>query len=89
MGKGEPPLLPSYEFLTATPERRYLHKTFMECNYLQAIEGDIDPAHMSYLHRTWRRPPSVGKDARTVPGSDKPAVRFMRGDGGPSQIRAH
>ena len=83
MGKGEPPLLPSYEFLTATPERRYLHKTFMECNYLQAIEGDIDPAHMSYLHRTWRRPPSVGKDARTVPGSDKPAVRFMRGDGGP------
>src|SRR5437660_1051052 len=31
MGGGEPPLLPDYEFLTATPDHRYLQKTFMEC----------------------------------------------------------
>jgi phthalate 4,5-dioxygenase len=80
LGKGAPPLLPSYEFLTASPERRYLHKTFMECNYLQAIEGDIDPAHMSYLHRSWRRPPFARKDARTVPGSDKSAAMYLRAD---------
>jgi phenylpropionate dioxygenase-like ring-hydroxylating dioxygenase large terminal subunit len=83
MGKGEPPLLPSYEFLSAAPEHRFLHKTFIECNYLQAIEGDIDPAHMSYLHRSWRRPPWARKDSRTVPGSDRSAATFLREDRGP------
>jgi phthalate 4,5-dioxygenase len=80
MGTGEPPLLPSYEFLAATPEHRYLHKAFVECNYLQAVEGGIDPAHMSYLHRSWRRPPWARKDARTVPGSRRPAAAFLRED---------
>jgi phenylpropionate dioxygenase-like ring-hydroxylating dioxygenase large terminal subunit len=80
LGKGEPPLLPSYEFLTAMPEHLFLHKTLVECNYLQAIEGGIDPAHMSYLHRSWRRPPWSRKIARTVPGSDKLAATFLRED---------
>jgi len=83
MGKGEPPLLPSYEFLAAKPAHAYLHKTFVACNYLQAVEGGIDPAHMSFLHRSWRRPPWARKDARTVPGSHKPAAAFLREDRGP------
>jgi phthalate 4,5-dioxygenase oxygenase subunit len=82
-GRGEPPLLPSYEFLAAAPEHRYVHKTFVECNYLQAVEGGIDPAHMSYLHRSWRHPPWARKDARTVPGSRRPAAAFLREDRGP------
>jgi phthalate 4,5-dioxygenase oxygenase subunit len=86
MGKGEPPLLPSYEFLAAPPEHRYVHKTFLECNYLQAIEGDIDPAHMSHLHRSWRRPPWARKDARTVPGSDQAAVAYLREDRWPELV---
>jgi phthalate 4,5-dioxygenase oxygenase subunit len=80
MGKGEPPLLPSYEFLTAAPEHRYLQKIFIECNYLQALEGDIDPAHISYLHRSLRNRPLRQKDRRTVPGSDKSAAKFLRED---------
>ena len=80
MGKGEPPLLPSYEFLSAMPEHRYLQKTFMECNYLQALEGDIDPAHISYLHRSLQRRPSVRKVRATVPGGDKPAATLLRED---------
>jgi len=78
MGKGEPPLLPSYECFTATPEHRYLQKTFMECNYLQALEGDIDPAHLSYLHRFWQRRPLARKG--TVPGGDKSAAVLHRDD---------
>jgi phthalate 4,5-dioxygenase len=80
MGKGEPPLLPSYEFLTAAPEHRYLQKTYLECNYLQALEGDIDPAHISYLHRSFRGRPSARRDPRTVPGSGKSAAMFLRED---------
>jgi phthalate 4,5-dioxygenase oxygenase subunit len=80
LGKGEPPLLPSYEFLSATPEHRYLQKTYVECNYLQSLEGDIDPAHLSYLHRSLQRRPLGAKDARTVPGSNKSSATFLRED---------
>jgi phthalate 4,5-dioxygenase len=51
MGPGTPPLLPKYEFLNAPPERLYVNKIFHECNYLQANEGNIDPVHLSFLHR--------------------------------------
>jgi phthalate 4,5-dioxygenase len=80
LGEGEPPLLPSYEFLAATEEHRFLQKVYLECNYLQSLEGDIDPAHMSYLHRAWKRPPWAQMDQRTVPGSDKAAASYLRED---------
>ena len=51
MGPGTPPLLPAYEFLSAPPERLYVNKIFHQCNYLQANEGNIDPVHLSFLHR--------------------------------------
>jgi phenylpropionate dioxygenase-like ring-hydroxylating dioxygenase large terminal subunit len=51
MGPGEPPLLPNYEFLNAAPDHLYTSKIFHECNFLQANEGNIDPVHLSYLHR--------------------------------------
>jgi phenylpropionate dioxygenase-like ring-hydroxylating dioxygenase large terminal subunit len=74
MGKGEPPLLPGYEFLNAAPSHLYLQKTYMECNYLQAVEGDLDPAHLSYLHRTSLRPFAT---RRTVPGSSRSAASLI------------
>jgi phenylpropionate dioxygenase-like ring-hydroxylating dioxygenase large terminal subunit len=77
MGKDEPPLLPGYEFLNAAPAHLYLQKAHMECNYLQALEGDLDPAHLSYLHRTSLRPLAV---PRTVPGSSRSAASLMRAD---------
>ena len=51
MGPGKAPLLPNYEFLGAPPDHRLVAKIFHECNYLQANEGNIDPIHLSYLHR--------------------------------------
>lgn len=78
LGKGETPLLPNYEFLNAGSENRYLQQTLMECNYLQAVEGDIDPSHLSYLHRPFAR-----RDSRDVPGSKKSADVFYREDGRP------
>jgi phthalate 4,5-dioxygenase oxygenase subunit len=51
MGPGEPPLLPNYEFLKASPDHLYVAKIFHECSYLQANEGNIDPIHLSFLHR--------------------------------------
>lgn len=51
MGLGEPPLLPSYEFLTVAPQYRTVTKAFYDCNYLQGNEGNIDPVHLSFLHQ--------------------------------------
>lgn len=51
MGAGEPTLFPNYEFLNASPDHLYISKIFHECNYQQANEGNIDPVHLSYLHR--------------------------------------
>ncbi len=51
MGPGQPPLFPEYDFLNASPDHLYASKIFHECNYLQANEGNIDPVHLSFLHR--------------------------------------
>jgi phenylpropionate dioxygenase-like ring-hydroxylating dioxygenase large terminal subunit len=51
MGPEEPPLFPNYAFLKASPDHLHVGKIFHDCNYLQANEGNIDPVHLSFLHR--------------------------------------
>lgn len=51
MGPGEPPLFPNYEIFTVPDNQITVDKTFYDCNYLQAQEGNLDPIHLSFLHR--------------------------------------
>ncbi len=51
MGPGEAPPLPQFPFLTAPGERVWTTKLIQDCNYLQANEGNVDPQHLSFLHR--------------------------------------
>jgi phthalate 4,5-dioxygenase len=51
MGPGKAPLLPNYEFLNQPPGHCCVYKVYHECNYLQANEGNIDPVHLSFLHK--------------------------------------
>jgi phthalate 4,5-dioxygenase oxygenase subunit len=44
------PDLPEYEFATVADDNRYVSKRHQECNYLQAMEGGIDPSHVAFLH---------------------------------------
>jgi len=30
--------------------QRLVSKFYQECNYLQALEGGLDPSHISFLH---------------------------------------
>ena len=64
LGPGEPPLLPDYEFLDVPDDQRFVNKVFQECNYLQGNEGNIDPRHLSFLHRQFQRErtPHAGAD---------------------------
>lgn len=51
MGPGDPPLLPNYEFLNQPASQSCVYKVYHDCNYLQANEGNIDPVHLSFLHK--------------------------------------
>ena len=48
---GDPPPLPGFDALVAPPEQVFAFKGRWDCNWLQAHEVGIDPAHSSFLHR--------------------------------------
>ena len=51
LGPGTPPALPEFDCFVAPDSHSFAFKGFMECNWLQALEVGIDPAHASFLHR--------------------------------------
>ncbi len=53
MGKDEPPQIPNYDFLLAPEEFRLHFRVIQQCNWLQALEGSIDPSHVSFLHAVY------------------------------------
>ena len=46
-----PPALPAFDAFTAPATHRFAFKGLWHCNWLQAFEVGIDPAHPSFLHR--------------------------------------
>ena len=50
-----PPPLPALEFLDLQDDQRFYWKRVQTCNWVQAMEGDIDQSHNSFLH-TWLNP---------------------------------
>ncbi|MEV5072557.1 aromatic ring-hydroxylating dioxygenase subunit alpha [Microbacterium sp. LMI12-1-1.1] len=51
MGAGDPPPFPHYDCFVAPDEYTFAFKGLWECNWLQGLEGGIDPSHVSFLHR--------------------------------------
>ncbi|HZT08883.1 MAG TPA: Rieske 2Fe-2S domain-containing protein [Chloroflexota bacterium] len=46
-----PPGLPQFEWMTVPAvQRHHEYKAVLECNWVQALEGDIDTAHLYFLH---------------------------------------
>src|SRR5690606_4882972 len=50
--KEKQPPFPEFEWLNLPKSHRYVKKFRLECNYLQAMEGDYDPSHALFLHST-------------------------------------
>jgi phthalate 4,5-dioxygenase len=46
----EAPPLPEFEFAMVPEDQRHFRLFHHECNYLQALEGGIDPTHVMWLH---------------------------------------
>ena len=62
LGEGDPPPFPDYDCFTAPDEYTFAFKGLWECNWLQGVEGGIDPSHVSFLHRF------IDEDPREVYG---------------------
>lgn len=54
LGEGEPPAFPEFDCFVAPDSHVFAFKGLFECNWLQALEVGIDPAHASYLHRFFK-----------------------------------
>jgi nitrite reductase/ring-hydroxylating ferredoxin subunit len=50
--KDKQPPFPEFDFLEVPLAHTYVTKFQLECNWLQATEGDFDPSHVGFLHST-------------------------------------
>ncbi|NWG26588.1 MAG: aromatic ring-hydroxylating dioxygenase subunit alpha [Pseudorhodoplanes sp.] len=82
LGEGEAPAFPAFDCFVAPDAYTFAFKGLIECNWLQALEVGIDPAHASFLHRFFEdEDPSggYGKQFRAVSAdSDIPMTKIMR-----------
>ena len=50
--EGKAPPAPNFEWLQVPGSHRYITKHTQDCNWLQALEGDMDSSHVGFLHST-------------------------------------
>ncbi len=82
LGEGEPPALPEFDCFVAPDTHTFAFKGRWECNWLQALEVGMDPAHASFLHRFFEDEDlseSFGKQFRGASlGTDLPIAKVLR-----------
>jgi nitrite reductase/ring-hydroxylating ferredoxin subunit len=90
LGEGEPPAFPDFDCFLAPDSHTFAFKGRIDCNWVQAVEVGIDPAHASYLHRFFEDEnrdagAAYGRQFRAASaGSDWPMTRVMREFGRPT-----
>ncbi|MEX2240063.1 MAG: aromatic ring-hydroxylating dioxygenase subunit alpha [Burkholderiales bacterium] len=82
LGAAEPPAFPHFDCFVAPDTHTFAFKGYWDCNWLQALEVGIDPAHASFLHRYFEdedTATSYGKQFRGQPSdSDLPISKVLR-----------
>jgi hypothetical protein len=82
MGPGDPPEFPNFDCFRAPETHVFAFKGLWACNWLQAMEVGIDPAHASFLHRFLQDEDpadSYGKQFRDkAADTDIPMTRLLR-----------
>ena len=74
MGPGEPPEFNAFPAVIAPDAYRLNARWYSSCNWLQALEGDIDPVHTQFLHR---------HDTSELTEARKRSMRTMHAKGAP------
>jgi phthalate 4,5-dioxygenase len=73
----EPPF-PHYPLFDLKAPHLLVVKMYQDCNWLQGVEGDLDPAHPNYLHRDF----TVG-DSESWQGAGWNSISDLMHDGAP------
>lgn len=61
-----PPPLPELEWIGVPDNQRFQAKRLQYCNWVQALEGDIDQSHVSFVHRRLDQPLDDGNGREKV-----------------------
>lgn len=82
LGPDTPPAFPNFDCFRAPDSHVFAFKGLWECNWLQALEIGIDPAHASFLHRFLEDEnpeDSYGKQFRDkTEGANIPITKVLR-----------
>jgi phenylpropionate dioxygenase-like ring-hydroxylating dioxygenase large terminal subunit len=82
LGEGEPPAFPALDCFVAPDTHVFAFKGYLNCNWLQALEVGVDPAHASFLHRFFEDEDTSGAYGRQFRGasadSEMPMTRVLR-----------
>jgi len=82
LGAGEPPAFPHFDCFVAPNEYTFAFKGYWDCNWLQALEVGIDPAHASWLHKFFEDEDpaaSYGRQFRSTPAdAEVPMSKVLR-----------
>src|SRR5580765_1448418 len=62
MGEGPSPPLPDMEWAVVPSSHRRVAMWMVECNWLQVLEGNVDTAHVSFLHSAFDGIPGVREE---------------------------
>ena len=71
------PELPHLEFCIMEDKHRYVTKQYVDCNWAQVMEGDLDTTHFSFLHMP---APSVASNENIDAPADARRLRWIRND---------
>jgi phthalate 4,5-dioxygenase oxygenase subunit len=74
------PAFPAFPWIDLPPDQLLVVKMFQDSNYLQGLEGDLDPAHPNYLHRDFDD--VVARQSWT--GAGWQSIGDLMGDGAPA-----
>ena len=66
------PPFPDFPWTKLPKKHRYVTKFRLECNYLQAMEGDYDPTHARFLHSTFMPAERDVRHRRRAPTTARP-----------------
>ena len=73
------PSFPQFPWLDLPESRLLVVKMYQDTNYLQGLEGDLDPAHPNYLHRDFQL-----DDRRSWAGAGWQSIANLMADGAPA-----
>jgi len=89
LGEGEPPPLPGFDCFIAPTQQVFAFKGRWDCNWLQAQEVGIDPAHAAFLHRFLEdEEETYGQQFRAAVADTGVSVTKLMREAGPPEITA-